>query len=177
MACRALSAVLVALVLAGTALADESRPASSVLSVGNRVRLRSTAVGGEVRGVVAAIDDQTLTLAPENRPPVKLPVASLVAVEMSVGHKRHPLMGLGAGLLGGLLLGLGAQVDPTNCGVFSSSFCSREEAIRGGALGGGLLGAAIGAFIKTDRWAPVQIGGRAVSGDQKALGIRVALRF
>jgi hypothetical protein len=177
MTCRPLSAAVVAVVMAGTALADESRPANSVLSVGSRVRLRSTAFGGEVEGLVAAVDEQALTLAAGDRAALKVPLASILGAETSIGHRRHTLVGLGAGVLGGLLLGLAAQVDPNNCGAFSNSFCSRGDALRGGAVGGGLIGAGIGALIKSDRWAPVQIGGTSATGERSGFGVRIAFRF
>lgn len=178
-------AVAIVAVLVGGAhvgSAEEPVPLSlaSTLTVGARIRVLSTAVPREVPGILVAVDDKVLALAPEGALPLKVPVESILQVKVSVGKKRHWLKGLGIGVVSGLLSGLAFKVDPDDCGDRSSNFCSRGEAVRGGALGLGVLGAGIGALVKTERWVPLTWGPSASTAGGPARrggGVRIALRF
>src|SRR6185436_5978071 len=129
------------------ASAQEPAPTSpaSLLAVGSRVRLVSTAMQARPHGLVVALDDRVVTLATDDGLPVRVPLASITALETSLGRKRNTLKGLGIGAAAGLLFGLAFPVDPNTCGYYSDNFCSRGEAVSGGALAFGALGASVGA--------------------------------
>jgi hypothetical protein len=178
---RIIGAVLAA-TMPVVASAQESARTSlgQVVTVGSRVRLRSSALQGQPRGLVVALDDNVLTIATDSGGlPVKVPLASVTDLEMSLGRKRNTLRGLGIGVASGLIAGLAFPVNANDCGYYSSeNFCSRGEALVGGLFTGAVLGAGIGALTKGDRWSPVAIGvARAPGGGGSALGLSVAVRF
>lgn len=178
---------IVAVLMGGAQLGAAGEPAppappslASMLTVGARVSVLSTAAQREVSGVLVAVDDKVLALAPEGAVPLKVPVESILRVKVGAGKKRHWLRGLGIGVVAGLLSGLAFRVDPDDCGDRTTNFCSRGEAIAGGALGFGALGAGIGALVKTERWIPLTWGPNASTGGGPAgrgAGVRVTLRF
>jgi hypothetical protein len=138
----------------------------------------STAVQARVRGVVVAVDETVLTLAPEGGPPLKVPLRSLTRMDVSLGQRRNTLQGLGIGVLSGIAMGLAFSVDPENCGPDTTNFCSRGEAIAGGTLVLGALGTGIGALIKSERWAPISVGLQSPGVARgRAVGVAVAIRF
>ena len=173
-----LAAALVALPVVDSAQQPQEVPLSSLVGVGARVRLSSTAVGGTLRGIVAAVDEKVLTLSREGGPPVTLPLTSITALEMSTSRKRNTLKGLGIGVLSGVLLGFVLPVDSSDCGIYSDNLCSRGEALGVMAFGGAAWGAGIGALIKSDRWSPITLNPpRAAAGSQPSRGLRVAVAF
>lgn len=149
-----------------------------MLTVGTRVRVLSTTVHARIRGVVVAVDETVITLAPEGGLPLKLPLRSITEMDVSLGTKRNALWGLAIGVLSGIAFGLVLPVDPENCGPETTNFCARSHAIAGGTLLPGPLGIGIGALIKSDRWAPISVGLRtsgAATGP--AVEVAVAVRF
>ena len=171
--------ILATLAAAASAQEQTKAPLTSILVVGSRVRLVSTAVQARPQGLVVALDESTLTLATDAGTPLKLPTSSITALETSLGRKRNTLKGLGIGVVSGLLLGLAFSVDPNDCGYYSSHFCSRGEAVAGGALGFAALGAGVGALVKSDRWSPVLLGApaRRARHGPPAAGLGVTIRF
>lgn len=179
---RTISIVAVLFGSATLAAAQEPTEGSfaSVLTVGSRVRVLSTAVQGRLRGVVVAIDETVLTLAPDDRALVKVPVRSITQADLSLGRKRNTLKGLVIGGVSFAALGLTFSVDPEDCGPESLKFCSRGEAVSGGALVGVLLGTGIGALIESERWAPMTIGLRtpaAARRGDRAIEVALSIRF
>lgn len=173
----ALGAVLLA---ASAAPAQEQAPLSAALGIGSRVRLVSTSVGTPLKGTVVGLDDKSLSLAQEMGPVLQIPLPAVAKLDVSRGHKRHWLRGLGAGLLAGTLIGLTFSVDPDDCDVESSNFCSRGEAIAGGALVFGTVGVVVGSLVKSEQWAPVTLGtrpGLAMAGRPRGFQMAVRLRF
>lgn len=145
--------------LASHAAAEEPgrSPLASVLTEGGRVRLRSTAVEGRPFGRVVALDESALTLATEEGQRLKIPLASIVALDASLGRKRNGLRGLAIGAAVGALLSLSFEVDPNDCGEDAPNFCSRRDATAAGTLVFGGLGAGVGALIKNERWGRVSL--------------------
>jgi hypothetical protein len=154
-----------------------------VLAIGSRVRITSTAVQGRPKGLVVALDEGVVTLATDGGLPVKVPLASITALETSLGRKRNWLKGAAIGALGGLVVGLAAPVDSNDllCGSssYSANFCSRGEAVATSSLGGAALGAGIGALIKSDRWGSVTLAVARPQGrlTQSAFGLAATIRF
>ena len=144
-------AVLVAPV-AGSAQDQGGAPLGTVLAVGTQVRLRSSAIVGRPRGIVASVDDMAVTLTADGGRPVTIPLASITALEASLGRRRNALQGLVIGAVSGALLGLAFDVDSNDCGDQSDNFCSRGEAVGAGSFTFALLGTGIGALIKSERW-------------------------
>jgi hypothetical protein len=140
---------------------------TAALVRGSRVRIRSSAVKGRPQGFVVALDDDVVTLANDGGHRVQVPVASITALETSVGRRRHWLRGAAIGAMVGLLVGLTAKLEPTLdresmavlgdvCFGFQG-FCSRGEAVRTLLPSFALLGSGIGALIKTDRWSDIAL--------------------
>jgi hypothetical protein len=170
-----ISALTLLLGSASHAAAQElTRPSpASTVTAGTRVRVLSTTVLGRVRGVVTATDETDLTLIPEGGGPLKLPLGSITGMDVSLGRKRNWLKGLGIGVAAGAALGFAMPVDPDFCGAWSDSFCSRGEAVAASAGAYGLIGAGIGALIKTDRWVPISLGvGRPPKGASKGRAVQ-----
>ena len=172
-------------IMVGTGHAQErqEQPVRSVFTAGSRVRIQSPTVGGQLQGVVASVDEKVLTLMAEGSIPVVVPRVSITAAEMKVGQKRHTWLGLGAGALVGLVLGLAVPVDPT-CGTTPSSptWCvksssERADAIVYSAAGVGTIGAGIGWLVKSEQWTPIQVGTRPVASGGAPFGLRITVRF
>jgi hypothetical protein len=61
---------------------------ASTVAPGTRVRVVSTTVK-EVKGVVIAADETALTVVREGGPPLKVPMRSIIGLDMSLGTKRN----------------------------------------------------------------------------------------
>jgi hypothetical protein len=171
-------ALLVVAATHGRAQDTDAGRLDSLIAVGGRVRVTSMAIKGRPEGIVAALDERTLTLvAFEGGLPLKVPLDSITALETSLGRKRNTGKGVAIGIASGLLLGLFLPVDASNCGYYSDNFCSRGEAVTGGLAGGALLGAGIGALVKSDRWGTVRLGRATQTRGEPRAGFAVAIRF
>ena len=93
-------------------------------------------------------------------PPTEMavPTASIERMELSLGKKRHALVGA---LVGAVVIGLTGFSDPIdtsgNCSYESSAPCSRGEAVVIAALAGAAIGGVVGHFVQTERWTPVAL--------------------
>jgi hypothetical protein len=172
---------------------------SSVLSaqdsipLGTRVRVIA-GVGSDSRRIVGTLTSAgtaawVLRLN-ERGDSVVVPTADLTEVRVPRGTRRHVLQGIAIGVLFGGILGAATYHEPSARSCHPASFCSnwgspwsgldsRDFAIFSGAVGGGLVGAAIGAMVKTDRWQLVnrQDLRLAVRPRGAGLGVGVSLRF
>jgi len=190
----ALAAALAA--LAGEALAQTGpEPPPLRLPMGARVRL-TTRDGARMVALLARHDAGSVTLVftPENPfvPPPELvvPAGSIDRLELSLGKKRHALLGAA---LGAVLLGLTGFSDPIDtsddCGGYSDQPCSRAEAVAIAVVAGAAIGGVVGHFVKTERWTPVALdalgpsagnGGRIrpeVRASAAGVSFGVAVRF
>jgi hypothetical protein len=162
--------------------AQEAAPPPPADIVGARVRLRSTALRGKLKGLVVASDDQSVTLRLESGKQVSLSKESIVRLEQSQGCQTPNAMTAAWIALG---VGLGTvvapeHVDPKDCGVWSDHFCSRAQAIAGGIFVSGLfLGLAEPPAF--ERWRQVAIprtgSGFVVTRREGGIGVRVGFRF
>ncbi len=155
--------VLALLLLAPAGFAQE--PAPVRLPEGVRVRVLSAVRGEGADGVFIRADESRITLAlpagdryswPGE---ITLQVEPTTRVQLYQGKRRHVLLGTAIGAVALGVLGASFTVDPGTChDPNSTTFCSRGEAVGGGALVGAGIGAVVGYFLKTDRWsAPVRL--------------------
>ena len=147
--------------LGGSALAQDPEPPALELPMGSQVRLR-TASSDWVRGVLVSAHRGTVSLVPEEAPPLgdnqlRVPTDSIDRLELLTGRKRHWLLGLAIGAALGIAGGAATSVDPVQCKLDDASFCSRGEAI--GVMGVTMagLGALVGSVVKTNVWTPVAL--------------------
>jgi hypothetical protein len=171
--------VLSAFPVAASAQGQDNTSVSPVLAVGSRVRITSTAVQARPEGLVVALDESVVTLAADGGSLVKIPLTSITVLEVSLGRKRNWLKGAAIGAAAGLASGLFMKVDPDNCEGGVEAFCSRAEALEINAVIFALLGAGIGAAIKSDRWSIVTLSPPrpAARYGRPPFGLVVALRF
>jgi hypothetical protein len=149
----------------------------AVVPEGSRVRLRSRDTG-DIRGVVVAIDQTSLTLGSEGGAPMRVPLSSIETMHQIVGRRSNTIRGLVIGAASGALLGLTFSTNANDCGAESLNFCSRAEAVGGGVLTGALFGVAVGALTRHDVWAPVTLEvSRTGSAAGRKAGVRAALGF
>ncbi len=180
---RIASCVPALLTFATLAAAQEpsSSPVASVLTTGSRIRVLSTAFPSRLQGAVVEVDDKQVTLNPDGGSPLKVPLQSVMRMEVSLGRRRNALKGMLIGALSFGALGLTAPVDPNDCGEGTDNLCSHGEGLAAGALVGAGLGARIGALIKSERWGPIAIGTPASRigrrGTRAHLGVALAIRF
>lgn len=199
---RHTGAFLATLVISGAAswAAAQSGPAASdalpepptfQIPAGAKVRVASSAIpGGTVEGRVVSSTDEALALmlgaddAPFGGGQVVIPRASLTSVKVSMGRRGHALHGAVLGALLGAAGGAAAEVDPQDCDSSSDAFCSQGEAIAVSAAGGALLGALVGAVVKTEKWQKVSVEVLAPRSATGRSGVRpvgvaaqVAFRF
>ncbi|HEX9188819.1 MAG TPA: hypothetical protein VGB87_17185 [Vicinamibacteria bacterium] len=160
--------VLVMAIL-GAALAAEAlaqgapAPPPFRLPPGARVRV-FTAGNRPVEGRLAGQDLSGVTLAFPSEDPFQPPAAmafpagSIQRLEISLGRKRHTLVGA---LIGAVALGVTGFSDPVDtsgsCDLDSNQPCSRAEAVIIASLGGALLGGVVGHFVQSERWTPVAL--------------------
>jgi hypothetical protein len=162
----ALAAALAA--FAGEALAQPGpEPPPLRLPMGARVRL-TTRDGARMVALLARHDAGSVALVfpPENPlvPPPELvvPAGSINRLELSLGKKRHAVLGAA---LGAVLIGLTGFSDPIDtsddCGDnpydYSAQPCSRAEAVAIAVVAGAEIGGVAGHFVKTERWTPVAL--------------------
>lgn len=166
--------------LAGPALAqDGSEPPALELPVGAQVRIRTVASGQWIRGVLASADAGSVSLVPEEAPPLgdnqlRLPTGSVSRLEVLTARKRQWLPGLLVGAAVGLAAGATVAIDPTQCGPNDEAFCSRGGAMA--AMGGTLaaIGTLVGGAIRKDVWTPVALDALgAPAGRGPATGLQL----
>jgi hypothetical protein len=167
-------------VLAGPALAqDGPEPPALELPVGARVRIRTVASAHWIEGFLASADAGTVSLVPEEAPPLgdnrlRLPTGDVARLEVLTARKRQWLPGLVAGAALGLAAGATVAVDPTRCGANDDAFCSRGEAVA--AMGSTLavIGTLVGGAVRKSVWTPVALDALgAPSGRGSATGLQL----
>lgn len=149
--------------VAGEGLAQEMpEPPALELPMGARVRVRTEASGEWIKGTLASADAGTISLVPEEAPPLganqlRLPSEAVTRLEVRTGRKRQWLPGLLVGAALGVALGVSMDVDAVQCEFDDNYFCSRGGAVAamGGTFAG--LGALVGSLVKKDVWTPVAI--------------------
>lgn len=148
----------------------------AALIVGSRIRVTSSTIQSRVPGIIESIEDGVLTLRTNGGALVKFSLPSISRVDVSLGRKRSVLQGLAVGALAGFFIGFAPDVDPNLCGSDDPNFCSRGEALAGMTLTMGGIGAAVGTFIKRERWTRIEIAPSIPPGAGTAR-LAVTLRF
>ena len=144
--------------LAHDAFAQSAAPRLSIdLAPGSRVRITVPATKPVVGRLIDATND-SLRVELASGSSVTLPTASLSAIELSTGVRRHPYKGAAIGFLSGAAVGgaIGfATYRRTDCldDAVAQVFCgfidqtSRQVTVVGDAALAGVVGGAIGLVI------------------------------
>lgn len=149
---------------------------SSPLTTGTRVRVTVRDDGTERRmvGPLRTFDGEALTLSPEGGAgPVSLSRGTITRIEVSRGSRGRA----GRGALIGAVLGLAAIAIAESTRGEDYEAPDNYGLIVAGSIGGGaLVGAGIGAMVRSERWEPQPWAvGRARSAAAPA--VKVTLRF
>ncbi|MEO8361395.1 MAG: hypothetical protein ABI672_15290 [Vicinamibacteria bacterium] len=132
-------------------------PAGSSKLLGAYVRVRYH--GAWVKGSLVEVSDDAISLAGESGL-VVLPRSGVDRMEMAIGKKGHLLRGA---LIGTVVAAASDFSSPPMCiaeastGPSSQTSCSRFESASTSALGGAILGAAIGLVAKKTLWSPLSM--------------------
>lgn len=139
------------------------------VQLGGRIRVTAPALGlnktvGRFQGLLA----DSLRLDS-----MVVPLRSISRLEVSRGRSSSWSRGLVMGLAGGALAGVALGASACEEGfVFSAGSCVAAAGV-GGALAGGLVGAVVGAFIKHEKWAPLQL--RTLIAERGGNGLRLGI--
>lgn len=163
--------IVVAALLASAGLAaaqDGPEPALLQLPAGVKARVFTRALPNQrVEGVLLSADASQVSILPAGDPLVRTELTvtanDVIRLELALEKKRHWWQGLLIGAVAGVLVGLDDDVDPALCELNENVSCSRGEAIFDNTLGGAVVGVAIGALVRTDRWTPVALEALAPS--------------
>jgi hypothetical protein len=156
--------VVLLVMLASTASAQESGTLQSAIQPGARVRV-STVGAGTVTGRVVAVQGDSLQLTRDRSvDTLRLAGSQLTSLEVSVGRHKRRWRGAGLGFLGGAALGavLGAATYRKPDCSGDAYFCDLGpgfDATFGAVLLGG-AGAVVGAIAgggSADDWQPVAL--------------------
>lgn len=153
------------------------------LTPGTKVRLRApTAVAGQLKGLVIARTNDSVTVTRENATPVAIPLAALTSLEISRGKNR--LRGAGKGALwgAGSASVLFALIPADDCAAGESGpaceTLSVGESVALGAIGGAIWGVLIGALVGSEHWErailPSQV---TVAPAPRGRGLQLGLRL
>jgi hypothetical protein len=173
---------------------DMPEPPALELPMGARVRVRTQASSEWIKGTLASADAGTISLVPEEAPPLganqlRLPSEGVTELEVLTGRKSRWIPGLLVGAAAGVAMGLDMDVDPVQCEFDDNYFCNRTSAVLAMTATSAVLGALVGKLIKSDVWTPVALdalgpsretGARAGLGLQPVpggLGVAVSVRF
>jgi hypothetical protein len=152
------------LIVAGTLLpASGFSQSASDLRVGTRARV-VTESGTRHTGTLASVSENAITLVPKNQNEnsVALSMTQISRVQVSVGRNRargaliDGLIGLGAGAVGGAVLGAITFEEKTPCSMVC--FNRGESAFLAGILGGGaglIVGTIAGAVTGREKWVDI----------------------
>ena len=165
--------VVTAAMVAAAEPAAAQAPAALPIADGTRARVTAPALGPSRRvATVIAQRGDTLVLRSEGAlNSVAVPLAGVTGLEVSRGRHTRVRRGLAVGLVTGAVVGAVASYaayKPDTCGetelgCFLSplpEFSRSDETVLG-AIGGGLLGAAVGSVVglawRTERWERVSL--------------------
>lgn len=160
----ALTSLGLLLLLSASAMLPQSAGAQA-LEPGVRVRV-TQANGFRQAGTLQALDTAAAHVVAAGGAPVAIPLADVTRLEVSLGTQRQFWRNLALTAGGLTLLGGGlsaATYQPCESDALFGCLLSpesRSEAFMWGAFVGGIVGVpvglAVGAFVRHERWAPVE---------------------
>jgi hypothetical protein len=117
-----------------------------------------------------------IEIAREDGSVLSVPVTSIAKLQVSSGRKRRTLVGA----LCGAALGVGITLIGTRCE--HPAYCEDNAGYRTAGLvilggGGALLGAGVGALIRTERWTTVPIPAPERISARRGATLAFTLRF
>lgn len=177
------AAALLAVLSGGQALADEA----SALRPGSRVRIAAVSLKGPIRGTLAALDDDRLSLETKpGAPPLVIERGRIARLEVSAGRRsrgRGAAIGAALGLGAGLLLTAGVAAGES-CEGYGAEDCGLATGISlilftpALTVSGALIGLAL---PPPERWVsvPPQAGTRLdpLRGSAPPLALRLVVSF
>ena len=171
------AAAFVVLLFAGPALADEA-PA---LRQGSRLRITSPAFKGPIRGTLASLSDDSLTLVTKSgAAPLLIERGRITRLDISAGRSRGRKAAIGAALgLGVGLIITGVAAATEDCSGYGAEDCGLIPAVSLILFTPALTvsGAVIGvALPPSERWVRVPPQAKP-GGGSPPLGLRLVMRF
>jgi hypothetical protein len=163
--------IVTILASAGAGVAPAQSPEG--LSVGQRVRITRSSQEPPLVGSLYQVDDRQLVIDDGKGAFTSVPTADVRKIELTMGKRSNVVRGAIIGASIGVALGVTAVV----------ALCDDNDCINeGGAiavlgLGGGALGAIVGAPIRTERWQSVPLDGVRSRVDGPRSQLAVTLRF
>lgn len=158
---------------------------SPPVAAGTRVRVTAPGEGLDRRvTTIMDVRGDSIVVGDQNGSRI-IGLAEVTALEVSTGRKsrlwRGAGMGLGIGVLAGAAIGA-VTYEKCDPNPFLSCWMAPGSAMGAAAIGGVLLrgaglvtGAVIGALIRTDGWAPVDLPVRAAIVPARSGGVSVML--
>jgi len=179
---RYLCFVIAALLVPLARLKAQDAP---VLEPGARVRVSTAPQASKpawIVGTVIAVTGDRLAIRPQHDSggPIDIARNTVTRLELSRGRHSKALTGLGVGFLVGA--GAGAIIGPTAFGA-GRDLAPTDARLIGagfGAVAGALIGLAVGAGSKSERWqtVPVTLSGMGGGGGSRySMRVSVNLRF
>ena len=157
-------AVMMPFAFVGVPVVAGAQTPGTTVQAGDRVRVRASTMPAEAVGEVVDAQPDVLRIRVADKvESIDVPRSSITHLQRSLGMRRNT--GKGAGV--GALIGAGAGVVfvvAASGGGGCEGPCSGWALVFGaaGAGAGAILGTAIGAAQKTERWQPIPVGRAAV---------------
>jgi len=172
------AAALVVLFLGSQALADEAPR----LLPGSRLRVTASSLDGPIRGTLASLSDDSLTLETKGKAtPFVIERSRITKLEISAGPRsrgRGAVIGAALGLGAGLLVTVVATATE-DCSGYGAEDCGLLPAVSlilftpALTVSGALIGVALS---PPERWVGVPPQAK-LGGGSPPLGLRLVLRF
>ncbi len=131
----------------------------------------------ETRGDTLVLETDVMRGGHLRADTVHVAMPMVTKLDVRTGGRGHAIQGAGLGFLLGFVIGVASGDDPPG-GFMETRIDAGGKAMLGG-IGLGLIGAGVGAFIKSDKWSEVpldRVRPRLVA-QQNGVGVGVVLRF
>jgi hypothetical protein len=139
------------LALAGARAVHAQAPLEPV-SLGQRVRITTSAESKPIVGVLRQVDDRQLVIDDGKGSLTSVPTTDVRKIQVSTGRRSNVKRGFIIGALLGAALGIAAIEGTCGDGIECTN---TGGALAGLSVVGGAAGALVGAPIRTERWRSV----------------------